>query len=161
MPVLDSGREMFSNLVKGVSTIEREMFLNYHYVRVMVEGTTTISPIGTPLVWDATAAAFVVYVAQDLALVTAASSLPNGSPVCITVGTREGYGFNRADVLLNNTTGVEMTVLYRGPAQIVNDAIKWGTATAGDQAEFIAALEDQDISVVDAAEIVDPSFIVA
>lgn len=89
---------------------------------------------------------------QDLS-----SPLPNKASVALLVGDEFGAGFNKADVTLS-ATAITMTALYRGDATIVNDGITWGSVAAADQAEFLAALEDQRITTIDSATSVTPSY---
>lgn len=163
MPLLDESRKMLTDLLTAVDTVYNTQFVNFSTHRVMVQGTGSIEPIGTPLVWNATDEMFEVYVDQPLVndpdaeppVDVGVSSLPGGHIVCVSVGTRHGVGLNAADVELTEE-GVELSVVYRGPSQIKNDGIEWGTADANAQAAFILALERQNVSVVDAAVEVDP-----
>lgn len=164
MPLLDESRKMLTDLLAAVDTVYNTQFVNFSTHRVMVQGTGSIEPIGTPLVWNATDEMFEVYVDQPLvsdpdatpAVDVGSSSLPGGYVACISVGRREGVGLNKADIELNTDDGAEVSVLFRGPSQIKNDGIEWGTADPTAQAAFIKALELQNISVVDAATEVDP-----
>lgn len=169
MPLLDESRKMLTDLVVAVDTVYNTQFVNFSTHRVMVQGTGSIEPIGTPLVWNPTDEMFEVYVDQPLVsdpgdpeaeppvapTDVGTSSLPGGYIVCVSVGRREGVGLNSADITLS-PEGTEVSVLFRGPSQIKNDGIEWGAADAAAQAAFIKALELQNVSVVDAATEVDP-----
>lgn len=88
------------------------------------------------------------------------SPLPNKASICITVGAKEGVGFNKVDTTLS-ATAEKMTVLFRGQAGIVEQGIEFATITeAADQAEVITALEMLDIAVHDEAEVANPSYVV-
>lgn len=88
------------------------------------------------------------------------SPLPNNASACVTVGAKEGIGFNKAGILLS-ATAIKFTVIFRGPAQLANDGMEFGSVDAADIAEFKVALEKQGLSVVGSATNVVPSFIVA
>lgn len=86
------------------------------------------------------------------------SPLPNGAHLCVTVGAAEGRGFNVEDTTLSSTA-VDMTVLYRGPATVVEDGFTWGSIVAADQDEFYKAFERQGVSVMESGTTVDPTFV--
>jgi len=86
------------------------------------------------------------------------SPLPNHASICITVGSKEGFGFNKDDVTLSGTS-VKMTVLYRGEASIVTEGVEWGAIAAADKSEISARLEKQGIRVETSATAVVPSHI--
>lgn len=163
MPILDTSRKHESELVKDFSGMK-----DYSFATVGVEGSGAIEPIGTPVVWDATAGAFIPYVKDSVIAAATAStttgaitfpntSLPNDAVVAITCGTKEGRGVNRADVTLSSTA-TDMTVVYRS-AQVVMEGIEFASdATAGEKAAFRLALEKQGVSVIDSAAGVAPSF---
>ena len=83
------------------------------------------------------------------------SPLPDGSTICITVGQKEGIGFNKEDVTLSSSA-VKMTVLFRGEASVVGGGIIYGTAV---EAEVNRTLEMNGIVVATAATDVVPSLI--
>ena len=83
--------------------------------------------------------------------------LKNKSRVAVTVGSALGVGFNSSDTTLS-ATPANMTVLFRGDAAIAVEGIDFGAVVSADQAEFLSALEDVGITVVDNAEVVSPTF---
>lgn len=83
--------------------------------------------------------------------------LKNKSRIAVTVGGAFGVGFNKADVALS-ATPVNMTVIYRGDAALINEGFVWGSVDAADQAEFLTALEDVRITTISNAEVVSPTF---
>ena len=159
MPVVGSSRKKISELLLNTSTFDDEFGLNYHLATVGVEAASNTDevPIGIPLVYDGTAGAFVRYLAQDISAVTS-SSLPDDSPICIAVGAKEGLGFNKEDVTLS-TTATNLTVIFRGPAGLLNEGIDWGSATGPNQIEFRTQMEKQGLSIQTRATAVTPSFV--
>jgi hypothetical protein len=164
MPALGSTRKYFSDLVKAWGLIEGERFINFYFARVPVKGSTTISPLGTPLVYNPATDAFNVYIAQDIDptsetyVHTEDSTLPGGVGLAVTVGTKEGLGFNEADVVLSSTA-VEMTVLFQGPAELCENHMEWGTADATAQASFRRQIAKQEIQFETQATVVAPYFV--
>ena len=158
MPTLDTSRKHVSEVVATVSKTGTEGAINYHYALVDVKGSTTIEPIGTPLVFDDTDA-FVVYsAAADITGLTNDSTLPDGSPIAVTVGTYEGVGANFDDVTLTSTA-TKMWVIYRGEGGVKDAGIVWGSANAASQTAYKLQLEKQRLAVVEAQTQADPSFI--
>ena len=102
--------------------------------------------------------ATVTWITNDSYAPEIGSTLPDNSAICISVGSQEGVGFNKADVTLS-ATPVTLTVLFRGPAGISTDGIEFGTISAADQAEIKNQFERQGIAVSDPAEVVVPSFV--
>jgi len=86
------------------------------------------------------------------------SPLPNSAHLCVTVGAAEGRGFNQTDTTLS-ATAADMTVLYRGPATVVEDGFVWGSIATVDQDEFYKAFEKQGISVMESGTTVAPTFV--
>lgn len=84
-------------------------------------------------------------------------SLPDGSEICVLVGSTEGAGFNKTDTTLS-TTAVTMPVIYRGIAALVEEGFTWGSVAAADQDEFYAALERKGIKVITSGTTVTPVF---
>jgi hypothetical protein len=156
MPVIYEERKVVSELVKAIADFENIGAVDYNFSRVGCIGSTTIEAIGVPMVWDSVNSAFEVYVAQSIP--TTDSLLPDGAPVCLVVGQREGYGVNTADVTLS-ATAQELTVLFRGKASIVNEGITWGAVTAPNQALFLTALEKQLIAVTTSATSANPAYV--
>lgn len=152
-------RRQLSELLAGYDNFQDTSGVNFHFATVDVEGTLAINPIGTPLVWDNTASSFAVYIAQDFSALTT-SPLPDKTPICITVGDNRGVGFNDADVQLQATTPVKMTVLFRGDASIMEAGLDWNAGTnSTNQGLFKAKLEQQKIAITETATDVTPSFI--
>jgi hypothetical protein len=85
------------------------------------------------------------------------SPLKNKSRIAVTVGDLFGVGFNKKDTTLSGTP-VNMTVIYRGEAALINEGFIWGSVAAADQAEFLLALEDARITTITNAEVVSPTF---
>jgi hypothetical protein len=81
-----------------------------------------------------------------------------GSEICIAVGAAEGRGFNQTDTTID-TDAVDMTVIYRGPAAVVEDGFTWGDVAEADQDEFYAALDRKGISVIESGTTVAPTFV--
>lgn len=123
---------------------------------VDVKGTTTVSVIGTPVVWVAASSAFEPYVAQTLTGLT--SSLPDQSPIGFLVGTSTALGDNQGNVTLSSTA-TKLHVLFRGDASVVESGIAWdGASTSPQKAAFRVQAEKQGIKIVQAATFVSPSF---
>jgi len=85
------------------------------------------------------------------------SSLPNKDLICISVGNGRGIGCDDGDMAAVAST--TMTVLYRGPATIIDDYVEWGTIPAADQAEIKSAFERRGIHFEDKATAVTPNYI--
>jgi len=83
------------------------------------------------------------------------SPLPDGTVICITVGAKEGVGFNIEAVTLSSSA-TEMSVLFRGEAAVVDGGLIYGT---GVEAETNRALEMNGIVVVAAATNVVPTYL--
>lgn len=158
MPVIETSRKQLSEVVKGLGLFTNSSGTNYSYAVVDVKGSTTIDPIGTLVVWDGTDA-FEPYLAQDIAA-TAASALPNGSKVAVTVGTLlSGVGTNKADIGLT-ATATKVIVVYRH-AELDKGGLEEGAITAPNLVEFYTELEAQGVAVYDAATNVIPSYVTA
>lgn len=101
----------------------------------------------------------VTWVARKAYAVDGASTSPlkNKSRICVTVGSEFGVGFNKNDRVLS-ATPMNFTVIYRGQATLINEGFLWGTVAAEDQAEFLSALEDLNITTIDNATVVTPTF---
>lgn len=85
------------------------------------------------------------------------SPLKNKSLIAVTVGDAFGLGFNKKDTALS-ATPANMTVIYRGDAALITEGFIWGSVVAADQAEFLTALEQYQITTVSNAEAVSPTF---
>lgn len=157
-----TGRQVLSNLIKGTVPFEGVDNGDFYYQRVLVKtasGTLAVAPIGTPLVWNETTNGYEVFVAQTIpTTITGTNKLPDAAPVCITVGTRDGVGSNLADATAT-TTGVEMEVVFRGPINVSDKGIVWGSVNATNQALFWTQLEKQRINRVPDATVVTPYFV--
>ena len=86
------------------------------------------------------------------------SPLPNAVHICVTVGTKEGVGFNKDDVTLSGTS-VEMPVIYRGEANLSDDGFEWGSIATVDQNEFLAALKRNGIAISESSTDAAPVFL--
>lgn len=162
MPLLATSRPQLSDLLLGTSQLEKDSGVNYHFARVTVyaASNTTVSPLGTPIVWNATNSRFEILANGDT-IPTAATTLPNSAKIGIAVGSQEGVGFNKADVVVG-TGGTVLHVLFRGPAAISADGIVYpASVLAATQTVFEKQLEVQGIAVAEAAVNVVPSFITA
>jgi hypothetical protein len=115
---------------------------------------TFISTIGGETV-DAT----VTWTARKAYAMNGASGtiLKNKSRIAVSVGNLFGVGFNKKDTTLD-VADVNMTVIYRGSASLISEGFIWGSVAAADQAEFLTALEDVNITTVTNADVVDPTF---
>jgi len=139
MPLLSTERKSYTDVVKGTSDFENEAAVDYHFARVNCKGNTSIVPMGIPMVWVDANSAFEVFVAQNIP--TVESDLPNGAPVCVVVGQKEGKGVNKADVTLTSVAQ-ELTVLYRGAAAVAvgadgsGDGVDFGTASSAKKSYF-------------------------
>ena len=162
MPVVATSRKHVSELVKGVASFGDDHGLNYNYATVNVRGTLTIDPVGTVLIYNGTTDDFEVFVAQVIATEAAKAqtnnSLPDKAILCVTVGTAEGVGFNKADVLLQAGVDTPFTVMFRGPSGISSDGIEANGSVILDQAYL--QFEKQGIAVSAPAEVVVSSFVV-
>lgn len=123
---------------------------------VDVKGSTSVSVIGTPVVWVAASSAFEPYVDQTLTGLT--SSLPDQAPIGFIVGTSTAVGDNQGNVTLSSTA-TKLHVLFRGDASVVESGIAWGASTDPQKAAFRVQAEKQGIKIVQAATSVSPSFI--
>lgn len=160
-------RKIYSNYING----NKEDRTSSSFARVTLkhaDADVTVDPLGLPVISDS-AGAFVFYEnGSDISAVTA-STLPDGSPVAIVVGTAEGAGMH--DDLTVTAAGVEVTVMFRdGTAQFGN--IDWtvettaGVAATGvtaalttKQAEFTLQLEKQRVVELESATTVTPKFV--
>jgi hypothetical protein len=160
MPVIESGRRHYSEVVKATSKIESEGAGNYHYARITVDAAADVSidPVGYPVIWNDTDDAWNLFESQ--AVPTEDTNLPNGAPVAVAVGPAQGKGVNKEDVLIDGTDGGVLTVLFRGEAIINPDEVQWhANTTAGQKASFILALEKQGIAMQASATDVTPAFV--
>lgn len=160
MPVLGTERKQESEVIAAFSKIGSEGAINYHFATADVAGSGAVEAMGIPVVWNPTNDEFEVFLAQDISAITEDSSLPNGAPVAVVVGTKEGRGVNRADVTLS-ATAQPLTVMYRGEGAVKAAGIDFGAASAPNIALFKAQLEKQGIAVVDAAATAAPNYITA
>jgi hypothetical protein len=115
---------------------------------------TFITTVGAVTI-DAT----VTWVARKAYSVDTAGTSPlkNKSRIAVTVGDLFGVGFNKKDTTLSGTP-VNMTVIFRGEAALINEGFVWGSVAAADQAEFLLALEDYRITTISNAEVVTPAY---
>lgn len=165
MPVVDTQRKYLSDVLAGANPSDNTNAMNFNYASATVTHAGELEPIGIPVVWDTSAATFVVY--QDssaaeigLGITAGDSPLPGKGVVAILVGSAFGLGFNSADV--DYTAGVAATVIHRGAnnAGIKKAGIDYttGATSAGNQTAFEAQLEVQGVMVIETAEVVTPTF---
>jgi hypothetical protein len=142
-------RKVYSDVLTSLSTEAEDQGININFATVEVKGTATVEPLGYPVIYSAAAANFVPYIAQDIQAADAVGSpLPAGRRVALVVGDYRGVGFNTADITLE-ATGTKLTALHGGSAGILNSGVAWNVGTnADDQAEFLAELEVQGLTVV-------------
>jgi len=165
--ILNTPRKYLSEVLSNFNDLHN---VEYHFARVTVANAdaVAIDPIGQPVVWDGTNFAFVDE-DTDLAEVTTPSTLPDGSPVAVVVGSNMGVGINDHDVTVDSD-GVELTVVYRGPSSIKVDHIDWDVLDAdGDasvtpagaavQAAVVRQLEAQGVAMVHSAEVINPTYV--
>ena len=153
------GRKYLSEVLAGQGAFEHEQGIDYYFARVgVVAGSATpVEPIGQVLVWNGTN--FELYVDQDISAIATDSTLPDGAPVCVSVGAKEGLGFNKEDVTLD-TAPVELTVVFRGPAGILSNGLEWdGGSGAPEQAAFSLQMEKQGVAVDTTADQVVPTYL--
>ena len=167
MPTLDTSRKMVSDYVGGFTDVHGTQF-SCARVTVKHGSTIVVDPIGLPVMWDGTD--FRIFKnTDDIAAVATDSTLPDGSPIGIIVGSRAGFGENVDNVSVG-TGGTEFTVMYRGPASAKTDKIDFNaydvdgvaavtTADAGEIAEFKAQLEKQGIAGIANATVVTPTYV--
>lgn len=140
-------RNYLSDLLKAGGSED----LTYNTARILVKkasGTKVVNPIGLALIWDNSITAFREMLLTDTIPATA-SSLPNASPVALTVGDGTGAGNALTDVTLSSA-GVYMNVLYRGSDDIsvVYEGINFeSTATGTEKGLFRVQLEKQGVMV--------------
>ena len=162
MPVSATGRKHVSELIKGTGMFESDSGSDYYFATIAARGTLLIDPVGTVLIYNGTTGFWEVFVAQVIATEAAksqaANTLPNQAILCVTVGAKEGIGFNKADVQLQAGVDTQLTVLFRGAAQINQDGVEANGSVILDEAYL--QLEKQGIAVGTSAETVVPSFIV-
>lgn len=77
------------------------------------------------------------------------STLPDASPICVSLSDSQGIGFNTTDVTITNG-GIYLSVIFRGGmhAEIIEDGLVYAAGNdAGDKAAFRTQLEKQGIKV--------------
>lgn len=128
----------------------------------------SIDPIGQPVVWNGTAFEFYENT-TDLGDITTDSTLPDGAPVAVVVGSAMGVGINDHDITVDSG-GVELYVVFRGPASVKTAHIDWDVldadgdasvtpADSGEQAAFIRQLEKQGVAEKLSAEVINPTYV--
>ena len=166
MPTLYKERKMVSDYVGGFTDVHGTQF-SCARVTVVAPSTITVDPIGFPVMWNGTA--FKLFVTgDDIAAITTDSTLPDGSPVGVIVGSKAGFGENVEDVTFG-TGGEEFTVMFRGPGSVKADEIDYthadvagntlGEADAGEKGEFLIQLEKQGIAGLSTAAVVTPTYV--
>ena len=179
--VVGTARRQMSQVVKGYDDFEDRNAVNYVFATVDVkQGIATgevIDPIGTALVWESSVSAYIPYeleaeiaaaIVDDDAADSDGILLSGGlAAVAVTVGQKEGKGFNKADITLSGTA-VQMTVMYRGVSVVKDgpvpatggEGIQWETAIdAGEAVAFKNQLSRQGVGVFPVStEDVTPAF---
>jgi|26BtaG_2_1085354.scaffolds.fasta_scaffold01468_3 3-hydroxy-3-methylglutaryl CoA synthase len=161
MPVNDTGRKYFTDVVKGVNTFENTNAMQFNFASITPAiAATTVQPMGIPLIYNGTAGAWQIAADTNIGEIgSTGSGLPNDGSVAIIVGTAFGAGFNNRDVDLATE---DVTVFFRGAnnAGVVRDGIDYTGATisAPNQAIYEEALEKAGIMVIDNAEVVSPTY---
>lgn len=169
MPTVSNTRKFLSNYIAGRKEVHGT---SYCFARVTVNNATTVvvDPIGLPVISDDLGEYEFYTNTSDISALVNNGAAPDGALVGVVVGSRVGLGVNDEDVSVPSG-GVEMTVLYRGPATVIEDAIDWavtdveGTAAVGapaltaKQAEFMLQLEKQGIAAVAKATSVAPTYV--
>ena len=137
------------------------------FATVLVKGASqVIDPIGLPVISDS-AGAFVFYKEASSIPAVTTSTLPDGAPIGIIVGSKEGFGHNYDNVTVT-AGGVYMTVMFR-EGVVIQDQIDFaittvtGTVDAAPalstkQAAFKLQLEKQGIFLKDKATSISPSY---
>ena len=165
MPVTDTARKYLTDVVAGANTFDNTNAMQFNYDTVTVTSAFTVETIGIPVVWDTSAATFVIFTdatAGEIALALAAgdSPLPGGGVVAVLVGTAIGLGFNPADV--DYTAGVDATAFHRGAnnAGVKRAGLDYSTAatSGGNQTLFEDQLQAQGLMIVDNAEVISPTY---
>lgn len=163
--VVSTQRGYFTDLVKGINTSDNSNAMQFNFSAATITSAFTVPTLGIPVVWDTSAATFVIYTdatAAEMALAITAgdSPLPGKAPIGIIVGNSAGAGFNPADV--DFTAGEVATVFFRGAnnAGVVRSGIDYSTATtsAANQLAFETQMEVQGVMVIDNAAVITPSF---
>ncbi len=159
MPVNSTGRKYLTDLLKGRDSFNTDNAVRFEFSTQVVTGAGPVDNIGIPVIWNNASGYFEPYVAQDIPTVisTGGSPLPGGNVVALTVGSAFGLGHNKEDTDIS-VADTDMTLLFRGPSAVVNEGIIWGAAAAPAQDAFRAQLEVQDITFIDNAEVVSPTY---
>lgn len=143
-----ANRKTMGELVARIGTKDASDFGTVNCILADVKGSTTIAPMGVPLVWVSANSAYEPYIAQAI---PTTGGVPDQSPVCVVIGDSAYVGSNKADVTLTSTAQ-KLSVLYRGDASIKESGIVWsGSSSAPNKAAFRVALEKQGISIQDSA----------
>jgi len=168
MPTLDTSRKMVSDYVGGFTDVHGVQF---SCARLTVENATdaVFDPIGLPVIWN-DSDAFIFYTNTTLiSALTTDSNAPDGAAVGIVVGSRAGFGESVDDVTVGSG-GIELTVMFRGPASVKTDQIDWAVtdvdgassvtaALTAQKAAFLLQLEKQGIAGIVDATVVTPTFV--
>jgi hypothetical protein len=160
-------RKIYSNYI--VESLDDRTHSTYARVTLKnAGGTIVVDPVGLPVMSDS-AGAFKLYDNGDDISAVTASTLPDGSPVAILVGSARGAGVH--DDLTVTAAGVEVTVMFRD-GHAVFDNIDFGllttsgviatgltAANAGEQTAFKLQLEKQRVKNVEKAVAADPKLV--
>lgn len=170
--VIATGRRYLSDVLKGYTMFEDDAATNYCFATVDLELTAALDDVmGLPIIWNDADDVFNVFVAQDPTAVADVTTLPNGAPIAVVVGTKEGRGFNKEGLPIGTSP---VTVVFRGPASVVDTVdptagattldgpfggIYWKGSLAADRAAFNLQMEVQGVAVMNTTEKVDPNFV--
>lgn len=159
MPKLETSRKHFSEVITNTNKNKLHRNMNESSALILVTDAATRDTMGLAVVWDDANSTFVPYTGQDIATISAGndSTLPDGSPVAITTGSKRGDAKDQVtDVDL--TAGVNLCGYYRN-AEACAEGIDMPGATEAQRDAFIKQLEKQGVSVATAATSVDPKYV--
>lgn len=156
--LIETYRKRLSEVIAAQDNLLAETGVEWQTgaIPVVAASATVEEPMGIPVVFNGTN--FERYLAQDIAAATAYTAEDGASyKVAIVVGDYQGIGYNHEDVTLN-TTPITLTALHTGDAAVYYSGVDFGAATAGDIAEFKAAMASQGVRAVKEAPTVDPTY---
>lgn len=159
MPLVATQRKILSDYLVGVDNYPSENFIDRYHATVDLGGTETdVDYIATPVIWVNANSRFEVFESQNIAtaISTGGSPLPGGAVIAVLVGSWEGVGFNEEDADLS-AGDVKATVHFAGPADVLEEAFEWRTASPANQDAFKAQLFAQGITVNTAAQEITPT----
>lgn len=157
MPTVATTRGFLSNVLWDASAQSDTFTESFARVNVRTtSGTLAKSAIGIPVIWDNGLTAFRPLANTDTIPVTE-STLPNGYPVGIVMGSARGIGDDPADITLSTTPQV-LTVMFRSGA-VIREGITYETSVlSATQVVFEKQLEKQFIVVRSKSPVITQSF---